>query len=352
MHPPGVLHPATLAVMNSQQRSRARRTQRISGPAELVQAIPYLLGFHPQRSLVLVGLHGGQLVVTARVDLSDVHAGAVRHTLEAMARGGTTSVVAAVFDDDVVPAGELRYRPLVATVYGTAERVGCDVVDVLRVSGGRWWSLTCSDPDCCPSDGRDLPDAPSPFTAAAAYDGVVALPDRAALAALLDPLPPPDRGALDAAIEAAEHAAVQATLDAYAGRWQRSVKRAIFSAARASEEVDWQGTDDADVPRFGVALGVRAIRDAVWVAVDDGRIEGRPLWRDLARRLPSPYDAAPLFLFGWASWRSGDGTLAGIAAERAVASDPEYSPADLLLAAVAQGADPRHTPKVRLGRSA
>jgi hypothetical protein len=88
------------------------------------------------------------------------------------------------------------------------------------------------------------------------------------------------------------------------------------------------------------------------MAVDDGRLDGRALWRDLGRRLPSPYDASPLFLFGWAAWRAGDGALAGIAAERAIASDPGYSAADLLLAALARGVDPRRLPRLRLPRSA
>ncbi len=104
--------------------------------------------------------------------------------------------------------------------------------------------------------------------------------------------------------------------------------------------------------QFGAALSDIELRDSVWMAVDDGRLGGRPLWRELARRLPSPYDAAPLFLYGWAAWRSGDGALAGIAADRAVGSDPGYSAADLLLAALAQGVDPGRLPKLRLPRSA
>jgi hypothetical protein len=343
--------------MDTERRSRSYSlppVQRISGPGELLQAVPYLLGFHPTRSLVLVGLDNGLLVVTARLDLVDAESGTLAHTLGAMARGGSTSVVAAVYDDDAVPRvlGASPWRRLVALLESDAERVDCEVVDVLLVAGGRWWSLTCESPDCCPPEGRELPDEPSPFAAAATYDGVVALPDRAALEALLDPLPLAERAALDAAIEAVEHAAVQATLDGHAGRYERSVKRALFAAARDSDEVGWAGASDADVGRFGAALSGTAIRDALWMGVDDGRLDGRPLWRDLARRLPSPYDAPALFLFGWAAWRSGDGALAGIAAERAVQSNPRYSAADLLLAALARGVDPRQLPRLRLPRSA
>jgi hypothetical protein len=93
------------------------------------------------------------------------------------------------------------------------------------------------------------------------------------------------------------------------------------------------------------------VRDAVWVAVDDRRLDGRPLWRQLARQLPSPYDAAPLFLFGWTSWRAGNGMLAGLAAERALASDPGYTAADLLLRTlVMNGVSPRSVPSLRSAR--
>jgi hypothetical protein len=101
-----------------------------------------------------------------------------------------------------------------------------------------------------------------------------------------------------------------------------------------------------------VALAKTAVRDAVWVAIDNGRLDGRALWRDLGRRLPSPYDAPPLFLYGWAAWRAGDGASAGIAAERAVLSDSTYVAADLLLAAVAYGVSPHGMRRLRLSRPA
>ena len=35
----------------------------------MVSAVPYLLGFHPERSLVLIGLDASRLTVTAGIDL-------------------------------------------------------------------------------------------------------------------------------------------------------------------------------------------------------------------------------------------------------------------------------------------
>jgi hypothetical protein len=104
---------------------------------------------------------------------------------------------------------------------------------------------------------------------------------------------------------------------------------------------------DDEVARFGVALTETAIRDSVWLAVDDRRLAGFELWRELARRLPEPYDAPALFLLGWTAWRDGNGAIASVAAQRAVASDPTYSAADLLLGAISGGIDPRRVPRLR-----
>ena len=41
----------------------------LTGPDSIVEAVPYLLGFTPTDSLVLVGLQGTSLTVTARIDL-------------------------------------------------------------------------------------------------------------------------------------------------------------------------------------------------------------------------------------------------------------------------------------------
>ncbi|WP_375475501.1 DUF4192 domain-containing protein [uncultured Jatrophihabitans sp.] len=330
-------------------------TQRISGPAELVQAIPYLLGFHPTRSLVLVGLDAGVLVVTARLDLPDVlGSDAVRDTVGAMAAGGASTLVAAVYDDapglpaslDSVTAAA-RILALLDVIAAAAERHGCDLLDALCVAHGRWRSAMCAGADCCPADGEPLPDAPSAFAAAATVAGVVALPDRQSLARSLEPAPLLERSALLPAIAEAERAALAAGLGGQGAQHGRSAKRAIFAAARAADTPGWAGLAAAQVARFAVSLADNSMRDAVWAAVDHGRLDGRPLWRELARRAPAPYDAPPLLLFGWASWRAGDGALAGIAAERAVASDPSYSAADLLLGALSCGVNPNRLPRLR-----
>lgn len=333
-------------------------TSHIRGPAELLQAVPYLLGFHPHQSLVLVGTADGLLVVTARLDLADTCVpGLVVDTVAAIRRGGATAVIGAVYDDDAVRDAvggdpRLSAAKVADQLDAAGAAAGCRISDVLLVGAGRWWSLSCGSPRCCPLEGTALSEQPSEFAAAATYSGVVALPDRAALQSLLDPVPAADLERVGRLLEAEEHAAVSAILAGGARRHERSVKRRLFAAVRAGQDTPAIPLDDQQVACFGAALGSMALRDAVWTALDAGRLDGRQLWSDLARRLPPPYDAAPLFLCGWSAWRAGNGALAAVAAQRALESDPGYSAADLLLAALSHGVDPRTMPRVRLPRSA
>ena len=192
--------------------------------------------------------------------------------------------------------------------------------------------------------------------ATATYAGLVALPDRGDVTSLLDPFPTEQREALEPLIAHYENSAAAAILDGRSQSYQRSLKRALFAAARDGDRALFPGQSgsvpDEDVCRFAVALVDTPIRDAVWLATERRQLDGRALWREIARRAPQPYDAAPLFLYGWVCWRDGSGVLAALAAERALASDPGYRAADLLLGAVRHGLDPRRTPRLRLPRPA
>ncbi len=297
----------------------------VSGPSELAQAVPYLLGFHPRDSVVTVGLRRGRVVVTARVDLADVIDPAepvsLPATLRAMTRSGVTRLVGLVYDDDAGgPAGAggaLPWAAVADAVSSAARQVGLDIGEIALVSGGRVWSYLCDDPRCCPPEGRPV-ETDSALAATATYAGLVALPDRTSLAALLA-----RRSTRRSPSNAPPHSPPPNGPRSPAARSQRTESRALLGAARRFDRpgsTDLLGDDER--ARYAVALRRSEVRDTVWIGIDDGRADGRALWRQLATSLPAPWDAAPLFLFGWASYRAGDGALARIAADRALESDP------------------------------
>ncbi len=332
--------------------SPSQPTHRISGPTELLAALPYLLGFHPAQSLVAVAVDSGMLGATARLDLADaLEPGLVEHTVQALCRSGADRLVVVVLDDrcelSATQVGADRpWAEAIVAVERAAVQVGAELGEALFVCCGRWWSYLCSAERCCPVDGRPLADTPTAFAAASAYDGVVALPNREALAATLEPLPDLRRAELEPHLADAEDSMVAAVLDDRAVQHERGLVRELLRTARASTAVGWSPPDAGVLARLVAALAVITVRDQVWMAVDSRTLDGRPLWTELARRSPAPYDAAPMFLFAWASWRTGSGALAAMAAERVLISDPTYSAADLLLAALSQAVDPRTFPRL------
>jgi hypothetical protein len=336
----------------------------LGGPAELIDSVPFLLGFHPCDSLVLVGLDrapGGRdrVGISARVDLADlaVDPGIVGRCTAALARSGAHSAVVLIYDgeaaagpNDGAPAPALPWRAVVDEVAVALDDAQLTVRDALLVGDRYWWSYLCTEPFCCPPAGSPRSGPGSRAAAAAAYVGLSALPDRESLEGLLAPGADDALERMGPQLEAAEGFELEAILTDRQASHRRSVIRAIFAAARA-HALDGPGAGDVphtqDIARFGVALGDIAVRDACWLALDGGRLPPTGLWRRLAQSLPSPYDAQPLFLLAWQEWRAGNGTLAGIAASRAVRSDPACTAAGLLLDALAHGLDPRRAPRLR-----
>jgi hypothetical protein len=327
---------------------------RLTGVVDLVHAVPYLVGFNPVDSLVLVGLRRGVVVLTVRLDLAGLAgSGALEHSVAVIGHAGADRLVAVIFSDDPplhLADGHDGHARIYDDVLSAAADAGCEVLDFALVSRGRMWSLHCDSPDCCPREGVELTGT-SAVAAAATYAGLVALPDREALEARIAPLPEETRRGLLLHVAEFEHAATQAVLDGAIPRRERALKRAIFATARDAETRRGHRLADERVAEFGVGLREIAVRDAVWMAVDDGRLTGAVLWCDLARRLPAPYAAAPAFLAGWSSWRDGNGALARMAAEAALDSDPSYTAADLLLSAINGGVDPRRMPRLRVPRA-
>ena len=73
------------------------------------------------------------------------------------------------------------------------------------------------------------------------------------------------------------------------------------------------------------------VRDDAWSRMDPEHREAHlRLWTDLVRRARRRYLAAPASLLAFTAWQSGEGALANIAVDLALAADPGYSLAHLL----------------------
>ncbi len=337
----------------------ADATLTVRSPADLIAAVPYLLGFHPQDSLTVVAVRDHRVVFAARHDLPDP--GTPEDAAEAEAR----HVAVVVARQDVQGATVIghgtadRVTPAVLRLSAALQGLGIAVLDVLRVTDGRFWSYLCDDPSCCPPEGLPCDSASTAVAAAATYAGQVALPDRETLAAQLAPV----TGAAGEDMRAATRLAEQRlanllAADSPAGvrvddpgpaaearppaaqseptgpdavAFGRRVRRAGRSAVRSAfrRHRDGGRLSDAEVAWLGVLLGHLSVRDYAWerIGAEEWQVA---LWTDVLRRVQAVHVPPVACLLAFAAWRSGQGALAALAVDRARSQDPDYSMAALL----------------------
>ncbi|MBM0238016.1 DUF4192 domain-containing protein [Micromonospora sp. ATA32] len=312
----------------------------VRSPADLLAAVPYLLGFHPTESVAVVALRGRRIIFAARADLPDAGADPAppaRHLAGVIDRQGAESAT-------VVGYGPpFRVTPAVDAVREALTDVGLTVLDALRVTDGKWWSYLCAEPDCCPPDGTPYDPASSKVTATAVFAGQVALPDRAALTAQVAPHGGPVRVAMRLAAVRAEQRLLALLEEAPAGDLLggRSLREAGVVAVRSALRRHRRGerlTDD-EVAWLSLLLTHLPVRDHAWERTD-GRDEDISLWTDVLRRCETELIAAPASLLAFAAWRAGQGALAAVALERGLSAHPDYSLALLLDDLLRRGVPP------------
>jgi len=304
----------------------------LRSPADLLAAVPYLLGFHPADSVVLVALRGKRVIFQGRVDIPDADDldGLVPYLAEIAARQNPTGVT-------LIGYGPLeRVAGLLDALGAAVSAAGVPVHDVLRVHDGRYWSLLCSEPSCCPPEGVEFDVAATAVAAAATYEGLVALPDRAALAASLAPVP-------GTGIEP-ELAAARERLAELLGDGTRRRRSAARAAVREALDRYTAGgrLDDDELAWLVVLLTDVAARDDAWqrILAVSPVAEHQTVWTDVVRRVPREYVAAPATLLALSAWRAGNGSLADVAAQRALDAVPGYGLAELVREALRAGVPP------------
>ncbi|HEX5596135.1 MAG TPA: DUF4192 domain-containing protein [Micromonosporaceae bacterium] len=311
--------------------------------ADLIAAVPYLLGFHPTQSIVVVALRGKRLVFAARVDLPtadatpDTRQATANHLAAVVAKQNTETATVIGYG----PAE--RVTPIADATAAALRRTGLEVMDVLRVTDGRYWSYTCDNPECCPPQGTPFDPDSSHIAAAAIFAGQVALPDREALQRQVAEADGAERAAMQRATDRAEERLAALLRDAgptdpLGGR---ALQEAGEAAVRQAMERHRDGgrLSDDEVAWLSLLLLHIPVRDHAWELMEsvDWQVA---LWTDLVRRVQPELVAPPASLLAFAAWRLGQGALASVALERARQAVPDYSLALLLEEVLQNGIPP------------
>jgi Domain of unknown function (DUF4192) len=321
--------------------SSNRPPLRVSTPAGLLAVIPYVLGFTPTDSLVVIGV--GRPVdcirVALRYDLPDPPDAGLAAEIAAHATG----VLARQHVTDAVVAGYGPGRlvtPVADATRQAASGAGVVLRDVLRVDDGRYWSYLCREPSCCPADGVSFDAAAHPAAKLLASFGMPVLSDRPAVAASIAPVSGPEAAAMAKATRQAERVGARLI----AGTGPAALDVPGLAAVQSAIEVYREG--GSIIPAVGHAwlalvLTRLRIRDDAWARMDPAHHGAhRRLWTDLVRRAQPGYVAAPACLLAVTTWQGGDGALANLALDRALADIPGYSMALVLRDTLAEGIPP------------
>jgi Domain of unknown function (DUF4192) len=312
-------------------------TLRLRSPADVVCAIPYLIGFHPADSVVVLACDGTRGAYAVRLDLTASEELLV-HIADLVTRQGPEAVILAGYGPAV------RVTPMVERLRRRLQERGVRAREALRVEDGRFWSYLCADTACCPPEGTRVDVTASPVAATAIAGGLVALPGRDELERLV--APSDDAGARQATAEAEQRLAEWKADDPdtvparLADEGVPAVRRLLEQACAGAPP-----PGDEEVAWLGILLTSVRVRDEAWARMREPDLPAHTaLWRHVLTRVAEPYAPAPACLLSFSAWRAGEGALANVALDRALAADPSYSMARLLAELFISGIPPSAVP--------
>ncbi|WP_170176992.1 DUF4192 domain-containing protein [Myceligenerans xiligouense] len=371
-------------------------TVRVRGPQDLIAFVPFRLGYQPSESVVVVSVRGRRQTVglVARLDLAafDGRCTDGRPAAEAAAeslarvatRDGADRVVVVGYTGAALPAAGDAGARVRRAMEVTAARIEAHLpgTESWIVTPGGYRALDCTDPLCCPAEGRPVEDiVHSRIAATMVLAGRSVAPSRADRLRIARASPEARRSAGRAA---GRWVNARATAPGWVERsleeWRVAVRRT--GAAEPGEIVE---LEPAMLGRLAAAMEDRWVRDALllWITANEETTDDDAVLRTAQRRVDTETDAAaaramarivdpagatrpddervgaavrvleavvahvprarqpaPLTLLGLVAWWGGDGAMASGRLDAALAIDGEYSLAGLVTTALDAGLPP------------
>ena len=295
---------------------------RIRSQSELAAAVPHLMGFHPEESLVCIPTTG--VGPHARIDLPRTHEERAEVT-QALLRGYAESP-----GDIVIVAFTQHRADAERAIQAISEQAAgvLNVVDRIQVHDERWTNLHNGE------SGAVNPDDVSRFAADAVLRGrAMPLTSRESLARQLQGGDPaPVAAFLPEATATAQRLMPSPAQAAIEGRWL---------AATIGDFVDTQRilTDQMAARVLADIQDVR-LRDTAWATMDRADASSHvALWSDLTRRAPEQVRDAAAGLLAFSSWLNGDGARAWVALDL-IQSPERHTLGQLVGTALTNGVPP------------
>lgn len=331
---------------------------RVGSPSGLLGCIPFLMGFVPEESLVLVFMSPPprRVVLTLRVDLevgedpvgTDILEEMLANTVERASAHGVELDLAhlLVFSE---AAARLPAEDFVLDAADVLCHADVGVGEMFASDGERLWFYPGDDDSgCCPGSGHEVDR--HEFDAAQfvlVTNGYGYLSSRGDLESVLSPVPQETFDDQDWQHAIYERAGVAARGADAERRWRRQQEDDMIAAfTHAEVDVD---VITANAPTWALALADSRVREPLLyrLLVEPTAATRRPTMAQarawltaLTVRCPERALAPVAATLAAVSWQEGDGAFARLAAERAQVADPSNSLAGLIAAASVSGVPP------------
>jgi hypothetical protein len=311
----------------------------LNRPGALIAAVPAVLGFVPEKSLVLVTVDRGELGAVLRVDLSPRLADTIDHIAEVAAAARPDAAIAVIVDADgaLCPMCAEDYRVLTSAL---SEVLALQDITLLAVhvvdqiaAGGKWH---CA--DMCGARGTIDDPSSSPLAMAAVLDGRQLYSRREELSEVIALTDVARAQRLGRRIRRRLKARDAEAVGTNAGRARCDVERAIAAVTGVR---DGAALSDAELAELACGLTDLTVRDTLYaLAVGVQATEAETLWGMLCRALPAPWRVEALVLLAFSAYSRGDGPLAGVALEAALRDGGDHRMASMLDTALQSGLRP------------
>lgn len=297
----------------------------ITSPADLLVAVPYLLGFHPDDGdAVWIAYRDQQLRWMGGTGLPDPGTDPTEIRTVVTAILATFAQMHATSMMMVGYGRSEQVTPLADAVPAIAEQTGITIGDLLRVTGNRYFSYQCTNPACCPPEGKVLDPTGNVIAAQATLGGYVALPNRQQY---LDQVAPIIGAARQAMAQATVRARSRLTrvLDTWRATPTDTVitnlgQRAIDAAL--ADPRRWPLPDD-EAAWLILLLTHDGVRDLAWIR-SGGHPEHLALWLDLTRRAEADLLGNTAGICALSAFEQGKDSLGHAALDRIIHDNPAH----------------------------
>lgn len=297
----------------------------VKTPHDLLAAVPFLIGYHPTDSLVIISVKNDALEMAMRIDYPiNPPEGTYQLLVSHLKRDHAEAALVVAYE----PSNAQNGTEVLQELADAISKEEIPVRELMLVSKNRWRSMLCHDASCCPAEGNPIEDFQnSRIAAEQVANGKV--------------LPFSNSEGLSHSISATELAndlnwcakVIGFRIDVDDPELnikQRDGAEAILLLADFYIQAGFSRDLDLMARVIGRLSDIQ-VRDYALGCHSPETLDAYlKMWRDLMRIAPPKFVAPVASLFAAISYENGEGALAHRALDRAIEDDPEYSLSRLL----------------------